>query len=319
MVDILKEIGEPDTATDWLIAVRENPENPELYKRLDIWLGEDPVRRQEWEDVQGLAGLFKKLPVLDQNDERDTFRIPEGNSSFSRPIWAGISAFLLIFTLYFADLDLFTSGTVYSTGNGQTLNVQLEDGSQVHLAADTKIVVKFENKRRLVQLKDGRALFHVEKNKRTPFIVSASEAEVTVLGTIFEVLSRSNLTQVAVQEGRVSVQGNVHSDTFELGALDMLSYRKEVGWNQSRTSNANIASWRKGLFIAKKDTLETLVSELSDYHQGVILFADESLKKMSVTGVYNLNKPEQALDIITKSHSVKITHFSPWVVLLTQK
>ncbi len=96
----------------------------------------------------------------------------------------------------------------YTTSTAQIRNIRLEDGSIVHLGADSAIEIAFEPEMRRIQLLSGEAYFEVEPNPMRPFKVEARNVETTVLGTAFDVRLMSDGVTVAVNRGRVGVVGS---------------------------------------------------------------------------------------------------------------
>ncbi len=96
---------------------------------------------------------------------------------------------------------------IYHTDFGQIRKISLEDGSIVTLNAHSSLRVAEnlnELKVREVWL-DGEAYFDIAKLNGAKFIVHTSEAEIEVLGTEFNVNTRSKKTKVVVHEGKVKL------------------------------------------------------------------------------------------------------------------
>ena len=92
---------------------------------------------------------------------------------------------------------------------GKKFEVQLSDGTIVHLNAGTSLryPVQFvKNQSRQVYL-TGEAFFEVSKDKAHPFTVNTQEVNVEVLGTKFNVNSYTEdvSTDVVLVEGKVSL------------------------------------------------------------------------------------------------------------------
>ncbi len=91
------------------------------------------------------------------------------------------------------------------TGAGQQRSLILEDGTVVRLNANSSLEfgARFGRRSRRVHLQ-GEAYFEVEHQIDRPFIVSASSAQVRVVGTSFNVSSPSDSSvTVALLEGCV--------------------------------------------------------------------------------------------------------------------
>ena len=92
--------------------------------------------------------------------------------------------------------------------NGQKSKIFLPDGSVIWLNADSRINYpeKFNDSIRLVNL-EGEAYFEVAKDAQRPFMVHTDKADVTVLGTGFDVNAypENKEVSVALVHGRVRV------------------------------------------------------------------------------------------------------------------
>lgn len=96
----------------------------------------------------------------------------------------------------------------FKTGLAETKEIKLPDGSLVSLNANTKLAYNkdFGTKNRELQLK-GEAYFNVTKNKDLPFIISAGETKIQVVGTQFNVKAykKTEEVKVTVSEGIVKL------------------------------------------------------------------------------------------------------------------
>jgi transmembrane sensor len=63
---------------------------------------------------------------------------------------------------------------------------QLPDGSLVHLAGGTRVVIRYQHSFRQLELESGQARFEVAHETR-PFVVHAGGGQVTARGTVFDV------------------------------------------------------------------------------------------------------------------------------------
>ena len=135
---------------------------------------------------------------------------------------------------------------IYSAKKMEQLSVELSDGSKIRLNAQTKVTVPdgFNEGYREVTLK-GEAYFEVQKSE-IPFIIHTNVGDVTVLGTKFNVQTRNDRMEVAVNEGIVRVTSRVAdkdssviltagmmnmSESGEYpGALHVIQFKQYPGW-----------------------------------------------------------------------------------------
>jgi transmembrane sensor len=94
---------------------------------------------------------------------------------------------------------------IIATAADEVRTEQLEDGSEVTLAADTKIRVDYSEHRRQVHLLQGTVTFSVEKDTLRPFVVATPVVYATAVGTKFTVKMLTSGVGVNVLEGVVEV------------------------------------------------------------------------------------------------------------------
>lgn len=166
-------------------------------------------------------------PVLQYDDENSTDNVIAMNDRprlAYRQVWIGsgiAAALILIFLLIrpHNDNDPETTpkiaGNTISTKPGSKSKIELPDGTQVWLNADSKLEYKgdFSCKKREVSL-SGEAYFDVVKDKSRPFIIHTRTVQIKVLGTAFNVRSypADKTTETALIRGSVEVTLNAQPD-----------------------------------------------------------------------------------------------------------
>lgn len=107
------------------------------------------------------------------------------------------------------------AGNTISTKSGSKSKVELPDGTNVWLNADSKLEYKgdFSGKYREVTL-SGEAYFDVVKDKSRPFIIHTRTVRIRVLGTAFNVRSypADKTTETALIRGSLEVTLNTQPD-----------------------------------------------------------------------------------------------------------
>jgi transmembrane sensor len=133
--------------------------------------------------------------------------------------WSGgiaasvLSAVFLFFQLTNKSSNERLAKNIVTTKPGSKSNIQLPDGTQVWLNADSKISYpeKFLGKSREISL-SGEAYFDVVKDPSRPFTIHTNALDVKVLGTAFNVRSYPDekTTETALIRG--SIQIILHGD-----------------------------------------------------------------------------------------------------------
>ncbi|PRC10267.1 histidine kinase [Pseudomonas poae] len=206
----------------------------------------------------------------------------------------------------------------YRTGFGETRDITLSDGSVVQLDSHSAIAVDIAGTHRDVRLLTGQAFFKVMPDKSKPFHVWTKTLQVTVTGTAFNVDSARDNPSVAVQQGSVNVderQAGRHLASLVPGQrLTLRADRAEL----STFSPSQAAAWRQGQLIADDLPISEVLTQLRRYTPGIIVLRDAKLGAQRVTGVYDLRKPQAALQAVLQPHGAKVTAYSPWLLVLSR-
>ena len=165
-------------------------------------------------------------PVLQYEEENTTDNTVANNNKpmpAFRWLWAGasVAAAVILAFLFFRNpvnetlTPLKTAGNTISTKPGSKSKIELPDGTQVWLNADSKLEYKgdFSGKYREVSL-SGEAYFDVVKDTSRPFIIHTSTIQVKVLGTAFNIRSypTDKTTEASLIRGSVEVTLNGQPD-----------------------------------------------------------------------------------------------------------
>lgn len=321
-------------ATQWLIALREEPEDRELRARFDAWLAADPAHRAAWQETGHLLDLVSRVRraspvagarlappadppanlVADMIAERQRRRRPR------RLLVAGLAAaaacLLLVLTGPGLLLRLQAS---HMSATAEIRTLRLEDGSTVRLAAESAIDVAFAPGMRQVRLLRGEAFFEVVRDAARPFTVVSGDVLTTVLGTAFEVHRAGDATEVTVREGVVQVSTIAATPPISerLVAGDHLRVGPDGEVGRATRAPDEIAAWLRGTIVASDRTVADVVDELARYSSVAIIVADGTLARARVTGVYNLADPSAAARAVASAHGAKVRQISPWLIVLS--
>ena len=178
---------------------------------------------------------------------------------------------------------------VASTGKGQTYTFTLPDGSKVWLNAATaiKFPATFSGANsRNVEL-GGEAYFEVAKDKKHPFIVKTQGQEITVLGTHFNIdaYQESQVTKTTLLEGMVRVvakSGSV-ANAFTLKP-GQRAVSKGADTHVDEVDAEDAIAWKEGYFTFNRETLESVMLQISRWYDVEVSYQDESIKNIQFSG-----------------------------------
>lgn len=165
------------------------------------------------------------------------------------------------------------------TPPGERAAMVLSDGSRVYLTSNSylKYPTNFGSESRDVTLV-GRAYFQVEKSD-IPFRVNTADMNVEVLGTSFDVDSRTNgkNSSVIVVEGSVKIfaEGEVQMlRPDEQVCIDRITRKMEVKTVDSKL----LTMWKDGVLIVHGESFKGLIESLASWY-GVNIIDKTSLSE----------------------------------------
>lgn len=205
----------------------------------------------------------------------------------------------------------FASQNSVSTKMGSKSKIQLPDGTQVWLNADSKITYdeNFNGSLREVNL-IGEAYFDVVKDKERPFIIHTNTIDIKVLGTAFNVRSYPNdkATETALIHGSVEITLKESPDKkFVLkpheklvvqnteATISKAEYKKTldpiapvITWApvralDKRDSLTYETSWVRNYLSFDEESLEQVVKKIERWYDVKVIVEDELIKNSSST------------------------------------
>lgn len=224
-----------------------------------------------------------------------------------RWVWSSAAAILLLCVALVFWPDPVQEDMVFRTGYGETRHIELPDGSQVLLNANSSITWSGDWKDRdfrEVEL-DGEAFFDVAHKEGMHFEVSTPYVRVDVLGTEFNVKSRDGETGVFLQSGKVNldVAGEVIR-TIEMEPGDFVQYddadKKLVATEQNRIQER--ASWVDGMLEFRNESVPEILNEFENlYGKSFQLDNTELLEKRM-----DLSLPYADWDLVRKALEIAL-------------
>ena len=176
-----------------------------------------------------------------------------------------------------------------TTPIGGEYSLVLSDGTKVFLNADSelKYPVEFSDGKRIVDLK-GEAYFEVHKDSLRPFVVRVNGAEVTVLGTSFNVNTYGDDGQIytTLVNGavRVSSVKNGQAEVLKPGmqsVMDVQSGQLTV----REVDGEPYVAWREGRFVFRAMTLDLIMRQLQRWYDFEVFYQNPELKDYEFRGV----------------------------------
>ena len=243
-------------------------EQPKISSKKEVWM-----RLEQQIDISSEPKKIKNINI-------STFR------------WIGyprfIGAFLLIALTYMPIMKIMNTVNINSDLGIREKVISLSDGSKIYLNAGSEFSYSkdYDSKSRKVFL-NGEAYFEVKKGIN-PFIISTEYAEITVLGTKFNVRSRDDGFEVGVNEGAVKVHNDLQS--MEISQGEQIDVNPEYPKNFSTSKTADFyPGWKNNKLIFDNSCLEKICKELERIYNIKIQFQSNLQKNITISGIIDVS------------------------------
>ena len=187
---------------------------------------------------------------------------------------------------------------VVSTGMGEHSRVTLPDGTALTLNALTTVRYNTQGGKRHAQV-DGEAYFEVARDEKHPFVVQAAEADITCLGTAFNVRNYADEGNVSVvlNNGKVRVRAREADVTMEPDSRVVMD-RQTLALSKHTVKASDYTAWLNGEVKYNNQTLEDIAAELSrNYNISMVITSDE-LKHERFNGYLGHASLRNILDVM---------------------
>lgn len=272
---------------------------------------------------QSIGNPHEHLPARTPGSMRSRFR-----PAITVPALAGMVAMcaMLVGGIYFLRDD------TLETGPAEQHTVELSDGTQVSLNANSRVVIQFDDHVRKLTLTRGEVLFDVVKHQARPFVVVAGERKVIAMGTSF-VVRREEPAGLAfaitLVEGRVAIEPLSWPDALpndSVNGVKLLSPGERFRFVDDATeavdspSIEKVTAWRHGQLIFDDTSLSEAAAEFNRYGPNKITIDDPAVSKLRIGGVFRIGDADSFahamantyhLRVITRGHTIVLTDKHP--------
>lgn len=184
----------------------------------------------------------------------------------------------------------------------ETVTVTLTDGSVVRVGPNTRLRARSEGSDRTVWL-DGKAFFAVAKVPGSRFHVRTEAGEAVVLGTRFEIDTRSQDLRLVVVEGRVALSAAGHQVEVNADQVSYVKNGQEVSLEHVDRVD-QMLTWLGGFLVFQDTPLREAASELETRY-GVPVRVAPELRDREVTGWFNYQDFGEVFEIVCRVTNAK--------------
>ena len=311
---------------------------PEDEQALGAWLSMSRENHREfleiakmWDSMDGLSRLAEIFPEPEEQSGR--FEVSQ-NWKIAASLLLAVGAVATWFGIGDSPETEISSSEIvadidpnkYETAIGEQSVFTLSDGTRLVVNTNSKVLVNFNDKNRLLTLVRGEIHVTVAHDPSRPLSVIVGNKVVQAVGTEFnvEITSDQNV-ELVVTEGVVMI-GVLDAPIDDLPQNEpvllqpsstLVAAGQEVVV-ESNTSGHKVVeateikseeiavrlSWREGNLIFRGESLEDAVSEVGRYTEVEFVFLDEESKKKRLIGFFKAGDVEGLLAALRRNFNI---------------
>lgn len=244
-------------------------------------------------------------------------RIITTQAKHSIKIWQYISAASIAIIMIIGSYCFFDSDSADSIANieakspyGIRSMITLPDGTIVNLNSGSTLIypANFVQDERKVIIK-GEAYFEVSEDKKHPFIVTANEISIKVLGTHFNIKAYAEDNQIVTSliQGSICITRSGNDIKDRKGIV--LSPNQQAIFYRTNDSlkvqnvNANLyTTWKEGQYYFEGESFIEIARKLERGFNIKIVIQSEKLKKEIFSGIFDNDESIYQILNIMKEH-----------------
>jgi len=214
----------------------------------------------------------------------------------SQRIWLGFAATFTLLAGLAAFLYFYSATEICP--EGQHLSAVLPDGSSVELNAGSSL--KYFPIRWIISREvffEGEGFFEVAKGRK--FEVKSKYAKTSVLGTTFNIYSRSGYYKVSCIEGKVRVTAK-NNESAILAAGQHIEVKQGEGIKKlADLKTEDVVSWRNNQFRFTATPFKEVAKEIERQY-GISIQVDGSMEDILTCNFTKLQNVEEVLGLVCK-------------------
>jgi transmembrane sensor len=285
-----------ERAVAWHVRLASDQAEEADWLGFEEWLGQDTLHRRAFERVEQVWADLDAAPATATSNVTPLKARPNRRSFawIGAAAAAGLAALAVVGGSFWLDRP---QTQVFDTAPGHRQMVALADGTKITINGGSHLTATLGRRARRVVMADAEAVFDVAKDPARPFLIQASEREIRVVGTEFNVLNHDGEVSVAVRRGIVEIRPADAPNAKPLARLtkgQSLTHHKGEAVDKVAVVDPDSAlAWTTGRLVFQGERLSDVAVTLSRYADHPILVSPDA-RDLRVTAVLNIG-PEDAM------------------------
>ena len=296
-------------AAEWLTVLMSGEASEAEHAAWQRWRGADPEHERAWQHIDAVSRRFNGLHRGAAAQALAGTQQQAVNGKRRQLLaWLGVAAGGGLLAAQTGAWDgVRALRADYRTATGERREVVLDDGSVLSLNTGSAVNVRFDDKRRLIELLAGEILVSSGHGagSAAPLVVATREGLVRALGTRFVVRQQDGVSTVEVFESAVDIRPRDSA-----GAPLLLAAGRGVAFSRHapdapHTIDAYADAWSRGQLIVDDVALGDFLADLARYRPGVIDCAP-AVAQLRLSGVFPLADTQRILNMLPNSLPVQV-------------
>jgi transmembrane sensor len=277
-----------DRAAEFFERRRFGTWNAADQAELEAWFAQSILHEVAYLRLEGAVARTEKLSALRPFSSTQAEPAPANPAyrRFAIPLLAAACVALGV-VLGIPYLEFLMQPPVHSftTDVGGRTLLRFADGTEFELNTNTAVRYRMTNRERTVWLDRGEAWFHVAHTPQNPFVLLMGTHRIVDLGTEFFVRRSSDLTEVALLNGRASLSTEGAQTATLRPGDDAIATPVSVSVTRKTAGElADALAWRRGVLVFRDEKLADAVRDINRYSMTKVVIADASIADIRLTG-----------------------------------
>ena len=314
----------------WVTDLHGPERGPELEADLRRWLAQDPRHREAF-NIATAAHQSTGFPLTDNLLTSRKDFLTNTRARLRSRVLVGAATIAVLLAVVFYCLN----DPSLSTGSAEQKIVDLADGTQLTLNANSRVVVEYTDRLRKLTLAKGEVMFNVAHEPQRPFEVIIGDRKVIALGTSFQVRrddSRQSEFSVTLIEGRIAIEPlsgpdalpvpvelprGLRRDTTLLAAGQRLRFTKNSADIIDTPQLEKVTAWRHGQLIFDNTSIRDAASEFNRYGKRKLTIDATVPDTIHVGGVFRIGDPDSFARAMADAHQLRVTESPKEIIIST--
>lgn len=322
--DRIEPGGVAEAAARWFVRLQDEAATGDDWLAFEAWLAGSPEHATAYERIEQAWVDLDAAPSVAPAAEILPFPPPaRPRATVSRRAWLaaagmGLAASVTVGVLVADRVTTEPPAQTYVTAPGQTRDIRLADGTRMRLNAGSRLAVRFERHARRVEMADAEAAFDVTHDPDRPFLITAGDREVRVVGTEFNLRRREGAFALTVRRGVVEVRptGRPEATPARVAAGHRLTHHEGASGAVLSPVQPDAAfGWTQRQLVYEAAPLREVAADLSRSLAAPVRVADTATGQLAFTGVLVLDDKEAVLKRLESFAPVRAEQRADGVVL----